>query len=105
MKKTLLTLVLAFLVMAGFLAFRAFKAGTVKGMITPVKAASVVWVLSTTDTLRGDIVNGGFEVGNVKPGMYKLVVEAVPPYKTAVKEGLMVQEGGVTDVGEIKLDQ
>ena len=42
---------------------------------------------------------------DVKPGTWKLVVEAVLPYKNAEKEGILVTEGQITDIGLIKLSQ
>lgn len=49
--------------------------------------------------------NGAFELGDVKPGIYQVIIEAKSPYKNLVKEGVEVKEGEATDLGEITLEQ
>ena len=86
-------------------AFTTFKNGSIKGTVTPSAAATSAYVVSGMDTLRTNIQNGTFEIGQVKPGTYKLVIEAVAPYKNFEKEGVVVNEKKATDVGEITLQQ
>jgi hypothetical protein len=42
---------------------------------------------------------------DVKPGSWKLVVEAVLPYKNDERESILVTDGQITDIGLIKLTQ
>jgi hypothetical protein len=42
---------------------------------------------------------------SVKPGIYKVVVDAIEPYKDAVLENISVKEGQTVDVGEIMLQR
>ena len=86
-------------------AFTSFRNGAVKGSVSPSASATSVCVVSGLDTLRANIQNGGFEIGEVKPGTYKLVIEAIAPYKNFQKEGVVVNEKKATDVGEITLQQ
>ena len=86
-------------------AFTNFKNGSIKGTVSPSAAANSAYVVSGMDTLRTMIRNGGFEIGEVKPGTYKLVIEAIPPYKNFEKEGVVVNEKKDTDVGEITLQK
>src|SRR6266705_835358 len=86
-------------------AFTAFKNGFIKGTVSPSASATSVYITSGMDTMRTNIQNGGFEIGEVKPGTYKLVIEAIPPYKNFQKEGVVVNEKKATDVGEIALQQ
>ena len=105
MKSTKLGLVAAGMAVISILGFRALDSGTVKGKVTPADAAVTVWLISATDTLKAPVDQGSFSVNDVKPGTYKLVVEAKPPYKNAAKEGVTVADGQPSDVGEIKLSQ
>jgi hypothetical protein len=63
------------------------------------------WAISSTDTFQTNIVNGAFEMNNMKPGTYRIAIEAIPPYKNAVREGIDIRNGEVTDIGEIRLQQ
>jgi hypothetical protein len=51
------------------------------------------------------VTGGAFEISVSKPGTYRLVIEAKPPYRNAARENVMVREGQTTDVGEIKLEK
>ena len=105
MKNTKYGLLAIAVTTAGLFAFKPFFAGTVKGTVSPPDAAVRAWVLSATDTFRADVNKGVFEITNVKAGNYKLIIEAMPPYKNKAKEGIEVTDEGTADVGEIKLEQ
>ncbi|HRP30775.1 MAG TPA: carboxypeptidase-like regulatory domain-containing protein [Agriterribacter sp.] len=105
MKKTRLTLTALSIVAAGLFAFKAITNGSVKGTVSPADAAVRAWAISGTDTLKTDVSNGAFEIGDAKPGTYKLIIEAKAPYKNATKEGVEVKDGETTDLGEITLVQ
>jgi len=92
-------------VAAGLFSFNAMFNGTVKGTVTPPDGATRAWVISATDTLKATIANGAFEIPGVKPGTYKVIIEAKPPYKNVAKDGVNVTDGQTSDVGEIKLAQ
>ena len=86
-------------------AFTHHRLGSIKGTVTPLDAGVRAWAESATDTLRAPILNGSYEIDNAKPGAYKIIIEAKPPYRNIAKDGLMVTDGQVTDAGEIKLDK
>ncbi len=90
---------------AGLFAFRSLLNGTVKGTVSPADAATRAWIISATDTLKTPVTQGAFEIPDVKPGTYKVIIEAKPPYKNVAKDGITVTEGQTSDVGEIKLSQ
>lgn len=81
------------------------QAVSIKGKVSPAEAATRAWVISSNDTLMANIDKGSFEVPNVKPGTYQLIIEAKPPYKSTGREGVPVTAGKATDVGEIKLEK
>ena len=90
---------------AGLFAFNAVRTGSVKGTVNPADAAVRAWALSSTDTLRADVNKRTFTINDAKPGTYRIIIEAKPPYKNAAKDGITVSDGQATDVGEIKLEQ
>ena len=90
---------------AALFAFSKIDAGTIKGTVSPADAATNAWALSGTDTLKAVINKGSFEITDAKPGTYRIIIEAKPPYKNAAKDGVTVTDGQATDVGEIKLEQ
>lgn len=106
MKTNKITVHAASLAMAfALFAFTTFKNGSIKGTVSPSAAATSAYVVSGMDTMRTNIRNGAFEISEVKPGTYKLVIEAIAPYKNFEKEGVVVNEKKATDVGEITLQQ
>ena len=106
MKTNKIIVVAASVAMAfALFAFTTFKNGSIKGTVSPSAAATSAYIVSGMDTMRTNIRNGAFEIDQVKPGTYKLVIEAIAPYKNFEKEGVVVNEKKVTDVGEITLQQ
>jgi hypothetical protein len=106
MKITKLSLVAAGIAIISLLGFKAITNGSIKGKVSPADAAVRVWVMSATDTLKAPVESGTFTIGDVKPGTYKVVIEAKPPYKNGVKDGVTIgDDSNPVDVGEIKLSQ
>ena|SRR5438105_1567640 len=105
MKNAKLSLVALAIAAAGLFAFSGIKTGSIKGLVNPADGATRAWALSATDTLRADINKGTFEITDAKPGTYRVIIEAKPPYKNAAKDGVTVSDGQPTDIGEIKLEQ
>ena len=103
--KKITALAASFAMVFTLFAFTTFKNGSIKGSVSPSASATAAYVVSGMDTMRTNIRNGGFEIGEVKPGTYKLVIEAIAPYKNFEKEGVVVNEKKATDVGEISLQQ
>jgi hypothetical protein len=106
MKTKRIAVLIASLAMAfALFAFTALNNGSIKGTVSPSASATSVYIVSGTDTMRTNIQNGVFAIGEVKPGTYRLVIEAIAPYKNFQKEGVLVNERKTTDVGEISLQQ
>ena len=105
MKRVKLKLAALTFAAAALFAFTEFRAGTIKGMVTPVDGAVNAWAVSATDTLKATVDKGTFSIADAPPGTYRVIIEAKPPYKNAAKDGVTVTEGQTTDVGEIKLEQ
>lgn len=106
MKKSKLALASAIsVVAAGLFAFNVITAGSIKGTVTPADAATRAWALSSSDTLRASVNQGTYEIKDAKPGSYRIIIEAKPPYKNAAKDSVTVADGQATEVGEIKLEQ
>jgi hypothetical protein len=88
-----------------FLAFRKHDTGTIKGRVVPYNAALNVWAVSEKDTVRTTIQSAGeFEL-KANPGLYRVIVEGLRPYKTTTKTGVLVNSGSYVDIGDITLDQ
>ena len=104
MKKTKLVFT-ALAISAGMLfSFNTFQTSTIKGTVTPADKAIKVWAMSPADTLSANVLNGAFEITNVKPGTYSVIVEARAPYATTRRNDVIVSaDSAVTNVGEIRL--
>jgi hypothetical protein len=105
MKATQIKMAALGIAVAGLLAFSNILTGSIRGKVSPPTGALRAWAESDSDTLHATIDNGVFEFGKAKPGIYKIVIEAKPPYKNATKEGVAVADGESTDIGEIMLEK
>ena len=103
--KKIIALAASLVMVFALFAFTTFKNGTIKGKVSPSASATSAYVVSGMDTLRTNVQNGLFEIREVKPGTYKLVIEAIAPYKNFEKDGVVVDERKETNVGEISLQQ
>jgi hypothetical protein len=90
---------------AGLFAFTALRDGSIHGSVSPAEGGVRAWAESYTDTIRTPIINGSYEIAGLKPGTYKVIIEAKPPYRNAAKDGVMVSDGQSTDAGEIRLQK
>jgi hypothetical protein len=105
MKKSILTFLAVCIAIISLHAFRTSQTSGIKGMIRPADAiVSFVWAISGTDSVKVQPAKGEFALA-VKAGTWKIIVDADAPYKDAVLENVVVKDGTITDVGEIKLPQ
>ncbi|MDP4151357.1 MAG: carboxypeptidase-like regulatory domain-containing protein [Bacteroidota bacterium] len=89
----------------GLFSFHSFFSGTIRGTVSPADGATRAWAESSTDTVKALVINGSYEITDVKPGTYKVIIEAKPPYKNAAKDGVSVADGQSADAGEIRLEK
>jgi hypothetical protein len=85
--------------------WQAADQGSIHGTVSPADGGVRAWAESYTDTLKAPIINGSYEITGVKPGTYKVIIEAKPPYLNAAKDGVMVSGGQSSDAGEIRLQK
>ena len=105
MKFTSLKLAAITVAAAGLFSFNALRSGSIKGTVSPAEGGIRAWAESSTDTLKAPIISGAYEIADAKPGTYKIVIEAKPPYKNAAKDGVAVTDGQAADAGEITLEK
>lgn len=105
MKLTSVRIAVITAVAAGLFAFSNLRDGSIHGTVSPAEAGVNAWAESSTDTVKSPITNGSYEISGVKPGTYKVVIEAKPPYRNAAKDGVTVSDGQSTDAGEIQLER
>ena len=77
---------------------------SITGRVNPLDGANSAWAVGGRDSSTSAIVNGTFSF-SVKPGIYKVVVDAIEPYKDAVLENISVKEGQTVNLGEIMLQR
>jgi hypothetical protein len=106
MKKTKLGLIALALSIGILMSFDNMPTSTIKGTVSPADKALRAWAISFDDTLTVDVENGVFEIRDVKPGTYAVIIEAQEPFANVRKRDVEVSRGGqVTDMGEIALMQ
>ncbi|MBC7850821.1 MAG: carboxypeptidase regulatory-like domain-containing protein [Chitinophagaceae bacterium] len=105
MKKTFALFLAICVAVVTLHAFRTEQASGIKGSIVPADATiSNVWAISGVDTVKVQPVKGSFALP-VKPGIWRVIIDATEPFKDAILESVEVKDGQITDVGEIKLPQ
>jgi hypothetical protein len=100
MKKTILFS--AFV--AGVLIF-SMPQSAITGSMLPADGAESIMAFSGTDSAKGVILNTGSFSLSVKPGIYKLLVDAKAPYKDVLLENLEVKDERPLDIGQIVLQK
>jgi hypothetical protein len=105
MKNFASVVLIAGLIITAAFSFKNGDSGSLIGTVNPSKAASMAWIMSGTDTLRASMRETGFEFSGVKPGVYSILIVAIAPYKNARRDNITVNDGNVTNVGEIQLIQ
>lgn len=105
MKSKFFTLSLLLVPVFALLSFSVKFAAVIKGTISPAENAVSVWAIIGNDSTKVTLVQGAFQLNDLKSGTYKIVVEASAPYKDFVKEGVVVKEGEVVDLGNITLNK
>lgn len=105
MKRKTLGFAATLMLMCGLFAFSISQTASIKGTVIPADATGQVWAVSGTDTAKAAFTNGIISVQNMKPGTYKIVIAGDEPYKQVVKENVVVQDGSVTDLGEVRLEK
>jgi hypothetical protein len=110
MKKGIIACVIASILIGNPFSFRlrqyagSLQQTSIAGKISPAEAAEVVLIVHARDTLKTPIMWGSFSQ-QVRPGKYKLIINARPPYKNALLGNLEVKENHVLDVGELILQK
>ena len=104
MKRFLIVIVMIVSAILILYSFRNKYQTSIVGRVNPVSGANAVWAVSGRDSATSNIVNGAFSL-EAKQGIYKVVIDAVEPYKDAILENVSVKEGQTIDVGEIMLQK
>ena len=100
--KTILIILLSGLISSNAINHKA--SSRIIGTATPTIGLKKIAAFDGKDSVFSNTSTGTFAI-EVHAGNWKLIVLAVPPYKDAVLENVVVQEGQDTDVGEIRLSQ
>jgi hypothetical protein len=109
MKKGILACAIVSVVIGGPLSFNSqddifAQESSLTGRVSPVDAAEMIWVIGGKDSLKTWVVSGIFSL-KVKPGNYKLLVDAKQPYKDVLLDNLEIKLNQALDIGEIILQQ
>ena len=78
------------------------ESGTISGKVSPPDGARFAWAISGTDSIKTSIAEGKF-LFKLKPGSYKIIVDAIEPLKDPVIDGVQITDGKIVDLGEISL--
>ena len=77
--------------------------GAIEGRVVPSEKALKAFAISGKDTSICNVIAGTFQLAQLKPGTYQLVIEAIEPYTHKFMKDIQVRNGEITNVGEIQL--
>jgi hypothetical protein len=104
-RKNILLEVISLILISVLVAFQSVQSSVI-GKITPSDAADAVMAIAKNDTLRtsmrATITNGRFAM-DVKPGIYKIIVDTRDPYQDVILDDIEVKPGQTTDLGDIRV--
>lgn len=83
--------------------FTIQQEGVIKGRVTPPEGAYHAWAISDKDTIETAINLGDFQFNGIRPGTYKVVINSHAPYRDLVRDGVLVTDAAVVDLGDIQL--
>ncbi|MFN4313062.1 MAG: carboxypeptidase regulatory-like domain-containing protein [Chitinophagaceae bacterium] len=101
MKKNLIKGGLAMLAIVALFSFTKMQTG-ITGKVVPADGVEMVWAINGSDSAKTELTGGSFTLP-VKPGTYKVIVDAKDPYKDVTMDNVVVKDGAATDLGEIAL--
>ncbi len=84
-------------------AFAFQTGGAIEGRVVPSEKALKAFAISGKDTSICNVINGMFQLAQLKPGTYQLIIEAIEPYTHNFMKDIQVRTGETTNVGEIQL--
>ncbi len=105
MKRTVINYLMITGLALGLLSFSFIQSGNIRGKVLPAEAASEVYAILGTDTLKTVVNNGNFAFPNIKTGTYTILVKAIPPYQDVSVKNVAVIDSVTTDVGVVKVQQ
>ena len=97
--------VLSMILITLLVAFKSLQSAVI-GKIIPSDGADAVFAMEKNDTVqitkRSVITNGRFAM-DVKPGIYKLIIDVHEPFQDITLDNIEVKPGITTDLGEIRI--
>ena len=104
MKKTFVLLLVTIGMIVGLHAFRFTDESSITGKVNPPDGVVSVSAGNGSDSVRSNPTEGIFTL-IVKPGAWKVFIDAKEPFKDIILDKVEVKEGQRTDLGEIRLQQ
>jgi hypothetical protein len=98
MQKIKMSLAAFAIAAAALVSFKNPPSSSIKGKVSPANYAVHAWAISENDTLYTTINKGSFEFVNAQPGTYRIVVEAISPYRHLAKDGIVVGPAQEADI-------
>lgn len=97
--------VLSLILITLLVAFKSLQSAVI-GKVIPADGADAIFAIEKNDTLqiskRGVNTNGRFAM-DVKPGIYKLIIDVHAPFQDITLDNIEVKPGLTTDLGEIRV--
>lgn len=77
----------------------------ITGTITPFDGVRSMQLISSKDTIKTYQQEGKYFRIEARPGTYRLYIETTSEYKPFMAEGIIVEAGKMTEVGDLVLQK
>jgi hypothetical protein len=104
MRRAHLELLLIVMAVLGLHLMRNTQTGFINGKLYPLNPGELVLAINGKDSVRSVSRNGYFAM-KVRPGTWKLVISGKEQVRNVVREHLLVNEGQMVNLGEIRLTE
>ena len=103
MRNAIVQLVLVIIGVSSIHAVKLLQTSSFHVRMSPANGAERVWAIQGKDSIEMTNVNGEFFLRSIKPGQWRVSVEAVEPFKDVQFNVGDIKPGFDRDLGEIHL--
>ncbi len=103
MRNAIVQLVLVIIGISSIHAVKLLQTSSFHVRLSPANGAERVWAIQGKDSIEMTNVNGEFFLRSIKPGQWRVSVEAIQPFKNVQFNVGDIQPGSDRDLGIIRL--
>ena len=105
MRNAMVQLILVLIGVSSVHAVKLLQASSMHTKVIPADAAEKVYAIQGKDTAKMTGTDGEFYLSTIRPGRWRIHVEARKPFRSATLQGIDLLPGKDRDLGQIRLSE